>query len=333
MLAPVSIGRRSFICSSTLSLWAAGAFAQMANFPSRLVTLVVPWPAGNPTDAVARALAPLLGKDFGQPLIVENVVGAGGALAAQKVLNAPGDGYTMLLASSTDLIMTPLGLSAARFKSDDFRLVGLIGRTPYALAGRPDLPAADLHELLAEMRKPGAREFSYGSIGSGSLIHLAGAHFAKVAGASMLHVPYKGLPPMMQELMGGQIDLAFLPLAGNVPAMIEQGKLRCYGVAAPSPHPRLPKLATLSSRDQAFRGFDFDSWAALALPRTVPEPVLARVHRAFHAAMQNAPLREWLESTGSVIAPTMTQAELDRFLAEQIKVHAALTKALGLQPT
>ncbi|CAM5786633.1 tripartite tricarboxylate transporter substrate-binding protein [Ottowia pentelensis] len=110
------------------------------------------------------------------------------------------------------------------------------------------------------------------------------------------------------------------------------GKLRCYGVAAPSPHPRLPTLATLSSQDPAFQGFEFDSWAALALPRTVPEPVLARLHRAFQAAMQNAPLREWLESTGSVIAPPMTLVELDGFLAEQVKVHAALTKALGLQP-
>ncbi|CAM5786653.1 Bug family tripartite tricarboxylate transporter substrate binding protein [Ottowia pentelensis] len=221
MNSPFAIGRRRFICSSALSLWAAGAFAQTATFPSRLVNLVVPWPAGNPTDAVARQFAPLLSKGFEQTVIVDNFVGAGGALAAQKVLRAPADGHTMLLASSTDLIMTPLGLSAARFKSDDFRLVGLIGRTPYALAVRPDLPVADLRELLAAMRKPGAREFSYGSIGPGSLIHLAGAQFAKVASTSMLHVPYKGLPPMMQELMGGQIDLAFLPLAGNVPAMID----------------------------------------------------------------------------------------------------------------
>jgi tripartite-type tricarboxylate transporter receptor subunit TctC len=329
----MAIGRRQFICSSAWSLCAGAAWAQPAGFPSHLVNLVVPWPAGNPTDAIARLLAPLLGKDFEQPLIVENVVGAGGALGAQKVLNAPPDGHAMLLGTTTDLVMTPLALSAARFKSEDFRLVGTVGRTPYALTGRPDLPAADLGELLAVLRKPGAREFNYGSIGPGSLIHVAGARFAQVAAVPMLHVPYKGLPPMIQELMGGQIDLAFLPLAGNVPALIEQGKLRFYGVTAPAPNPRLPRLVTLASQDKAFLGFDFDVWAALALPRKTPEPVQARLHRAFYAAMQNTALREWLESTGSVIAPPMTLAELDAFFAEQIQLHTALTKTLGLQPS
>lgn len=333
MSALPALGRRQFVCSTALSLCAGGAWAQTASFPSHLVTLVVPWPAGNPTDAMARQLTPLMAQDFGQTLIVENVAGAGGALGAQKVLNAPPDGHSLLLSTTTDLIMTPLALSAARYKSEDFRLVGYVGRTPYALTGRPDLPAADLRELLAAMRKPGAREFSYGSIGPGSLIHLAGARFARVAGASMLHVPYKGLPPMIQELMGGQIDLAFLPLAGNVPSLIEQGKLRFYGITAGSPNPLLPKLATLASQDKAFQGFDFDVWAALALPRKVPEATQARVHRAFYAALQNPALRQWLESTGSEIAPPMTLAELDAFYAEQIKIYTAMTKSIGLQPS
>jgi len=326
------LNRRRFIGSSLLSAWAGTSLAQTAGFPSRLVNLVVPWPAGNPTDALARQLAPLLSKDFEQTVIVDNIAGAGGALGIGKVLSAPPDGHTMLLATTTDLIMTPLGLAAARYRPEDVRLVGYVGRTPYALVSRPDLPAGDLRELLASMRKKDAKELSYGSIGPGSLIHLAGERFARVAGVSLLHVPYKGLPQMVQELMGGQIDLGFLPLAGNIPALIDQGKLRFFGVTASSPHPLLPRLATLASQDKAFHGFNFDVWAALALPRKVPEAVHVRVHRTFYAAMQDAALRQWLESTGSAIAAPLSLAALDDLYAEQIKVHAAVAKSIGLTP-
>lgn len=324
--------RRAFLGASALVLYSAYAPAQTAPFPQRMISMVVPYPPGNPTDAVARQLAPLMGKDLGQTLIVDNVAGAGGALGVQKALSAPADGHMMLMSTTTELILSPLGVAAAKYTPRELRLAGYIGRTPYALMGRPDLPAANLPDLLAQMRKPGTTELSYGSTGPGSLIHLAGARFGQVSGLKLLHVPYKGLSPMIQDLMGNQIDLAFLPLAGSVPSMIEQGKLRFYGVTASAPHPLLPRLATMASLDKAFQGFDFDVWAALALPRSVPEPVVSRIHAAFYAALRNPELRQWLESTGAAIAAPMSLLELDRFYAEQINVYQALAKAIGVQP-
>lgn len=321
--------RRAFLGASAFALYSARASAQ---HPQRVVNFVVPWPAGNPTDAIARQLVPLMGKELTQTLIVDNVIGAGGTLGVQKVLNAPADGQMILMATTTDLIMSPLGLASAKYRPEDLRLAGYIGRTPYALLGRPDLPVKNLPELMALMRKSGAKEMSYGSIGQGSLIHLAGARFGQVSGLKLLHVPYKGLPQMMQDLLGSQIDLAFLPLAGNVPSMIEQGKLKFYGVTAASPNPLLPKLATMASLDKSFQGFEFDVWAALALPRNVPDATVTRIHQAFYAALRNPDLRLWLESTGSAIAAPMTLLELDRLYTEQIKIYQALAKSIDVQP-
>ena len=159
-------------------------------WPSRTVTLVVPWPAGNPTDGLSRKIQPLLGKALGQVVVVENLPGAGGTLGAGKVFNQAPDGHTILMGTPTELILSPLTIPSVKYGPADFRMVGLFGRVPYILVARPDLPFASLADLLASKDKPGNKQLSLGNIGPGSLIHLLGVQFAKVGGFDAIQVPY-----------------------------------------------------------------------------------------------------------------------------------------------
>jgi tripartite-type tricarboxylate transporter receptor subunit TctC len=307
--------------------------AQTTNtYPNRVVTLTIPFPAGNSTDALARRMQPVLSQDLGQPVVIDNVAGAGGSIGVQKTLTGPADGHALLLATPTELILTPLALNSVKYKPEDLRLVGLVGRVPFVMLARKDMAANNLAELLALMRKSSDKPLSYGSIGPGSLIHLVGARFAQATGVNLLHVPYKGVPPLVQDLMAGQIDIAFIPLAGNIPSLMEQGKLRAYGIAAPAPHSLFPNLATLASQEKSLQGFEFDVWAGMQLPRAVPDEAAARIHKAFYDALRVPELRQWLEGTGTVIAAPMTIAELDRFYTGQITSYQALARAIGVKP-
>lgn len=231
-----------------LLLVAAAASAQ--GFPSKLITMVVPYPASGPSDFIARQIQPDLTKLLGQTIIVDNVGGVGGALGIQKVLQAPADGHTMVMASPMELILAPLGMAAVKHKPEDTRLAGLLVKATMILLGRKDLPANTVDELIEASKNPGAKELSYGSVGAGSMYHLVAETFSRQTGLKMLHVPYEGAAPLPTDLMGGQIDLVFMPLAGNVGSLIKEGKVKAYGVAAKQPHPLFPALPALTAGKQ-----------------------------------------------------------------------------------
>jgi tripartite-type tricarboxylate transporter receptor subunit TctC len=305
--------------------------ASAQTFPSKAVNLVVPYPAGGPSDFVARQLQPELNRLLGQPVIIENVGGVGGAIGIQKVLNAPADGYNMTLGTPMELVLAPLAMSAVKFKPDDMKLVAQLVTTTMVLITRKDLPANNVEELIAMAKKPGAKELSYGSVGPGSLYHLIGEKFAQQTGTKMLHVPYKGAAPLMTDLMGGQIDMVFIPLAGSTPAMITEGKVKALGLTTKTPHPRFPNIPALAAQ-KGMEGFEFDLWAGIEVPKNTPADVTARLNKAIYEALQNADIRKAYEATGNTVAKPMSPEELARVYNSETARYQAIAKSINLQP-
>lgn len=322
------ISRRSLL-GAAASLPFTG-IAKAQGWPQRGVTLVVPSPAGNPTDAVARKLQPLLAQLLQQTVIVENVGGASGTLGASKVLSAARDGHSVLVGTPSDLILGPALVPAARYAPADFRPVGLLGRVPYILVSRSDLPQASLADLMAYKERTGAKPLSYASAGPGSLIHLISAQFGKATGIPLLHVPYRGVPPMIQDLLANQVDLAFLPLAGSTAGYIEQGKLRPYGVTSAEPYSLFPQWKPLAPQHRNLEGFYFDVWAGLQVPRSVPEQVAQRWNQMFYEASSAPEFREWVRVGGTELTPRMSLAELDEFYRGEITRYQALARSVGV---
>lgn len=316
---------------AAVALGLSSGLAAAQAFPTKLVTMVVPYPAGGPSDFIARQLQPELGRLLGQTVIVENVGGVGGALGIQKLLAAPADGHTMVMASPMELILAPLGMAAVRHKPEDLRLAGLLVKTTMLLLGRPDLPANSVDELIAAARQPGAKEYSYGSVGAGSLYHLVAESFAKQTGVKMLHVPYKGAAPLLNDLMGKQIDLVFMPLAGNVGALIKDGKVKAYGITAKAPHPLFPNLPVLGTV-KSLEHFEFDLWAGVEVPRATPEPVVEAINKAVAQALQNPDIRKAYESTGNEVGQPMSPAQLNKLYAAEIARYQGIARSLNLQP-
>ncbi|BEP64463.1 tripartite tricarboxylate transporter substrate binding protein (plasmid) [Variovorax sp. V213] len=318
---------RSIIATVALTIVTFTAMSQGIN--GRTSTFVVPYPAGGPSDFVARTIQTDLTKHLGQQVVIDNVGGAGGAIGIQKVLQTRTDGSAFVLASPSDLILAPLFVSAIKYKPEDLRLAGLVMNSSLALLVRPTIDAKNLDELLAKARQPGAKELSFGSSGVGSLYHLAGEVFAKKAGIKMLHVPYKGGAPLIADLMGGQIDMTFLPLAGNIPELIKSKKVLMLGVAAVAQHPMFPDAPALAAM-KPFDGFVFDVWAGVLVPKKTPDSAVQKLNEAISASTSNVEVRRAFEATGSMAGKQMSVQELEKFYASDIARYQGIVKAANI---
>lgn len=317
---------RKLLLALAVGLAAFAAAAQ--SYPNRLVSLVVPYPAGGGSDFVARQLQNELTRQLGQQVVVENTGGVGGAIGVQKVLSAPADGYQLVLGSPMELMLAPLAMSAVKYKPDDLRLVAQLVTTTMVLLTRPDLPANNIDELI---RLSHSKELTYASVGPGSLYHLVGERFTQLTQAKTLHVPYKGMAPILTDLMGSQIDMVFMPLVGNVPSLIQEGKVKALGITARQPLARFPNLEPLAARKN-FEGFEFDLWVGVEVPRNTPADVTTKLHKAVYDSLQNAEIRKAYESTGNSLPAPMSLAELDRLYSGETKRYQAIAKSVNLQP-
>jgi tripartite-type tricarboxylate transporter receptor subunit TctC len=319
--------RRTLAHMAALSgLLAAPALRAQPAFPSRPVTLMVPWPAGAPSDAIARKLQPGLQQALGQPVVVENMGGAGGTLGVARVMAQPADGHTLLLGTPTELVLSPLTIPAVRYKADDFTLLAHFGRVPYVLCCRATLPQKTLAELVALKGQAGT-PLSIGNIGPGSLIHLLSLQFERTSGLTLTHVPYRGVPPMVQDVMGGQLDLAFVPLAGGTAAQLEQGKLRALGLSTLRPSALVPQVPTLAAGHRSFENFDFDVWGGVFMRSETPPAVLQRLHQVLAATVSEPGFLEWARSTGNNPVPVMPLAEAQALFPREAARYMALLRS------
>jgi tripartite-type tricarboxylate transporter receptor subunit TctC len=319
---------RSAAVMAGLGLAAAAALAQA--WPAKPVSLVVPWPAGGPSDFVARQIQNDTQKALGQPLLIENIGGVGGAMGVQRMLTGT-DGHTLLLGSPLELIIPPLTLATVKYKPTDLRMVAQLVKAPLVLLARKDLPANSVDELLALAAQRKGQPLTMANTGAGSMFHLVAEKFAQAGGIEFIHVPYRGSAPAMGDLMGGQVDLMFTIFAGPVPATIADGKLKAIGLATAKALLKFPQIGVLAAHPK-LAGFEFDSWAGVQVPRNTPEAVAQRLNKALYDAMANPQTRQAFESTGNIVVAPMSLAELDRIYQSEIARYQAIAKSINLQP-
>lgn len=321
--------RRSFVRSVVAG--AAGLpFASFSQTSAQRTTLHVPFPPGGASDALARHLAPPLEEALERSVVVENTPGASGTLSAQRMFAAPADGSALMVVSSSETIMPPLLMPGARFQAEDFRLLVAPMFAPVGLVARTGLGLDSLQALLAGRPDATRPALSYGSFGHGSIAHLAGEHFARLTKLEMTHVPYRGGAPLLTDLLGQQVDLAFFPLAGPVLQMAAEGKLKVLGVASTQ---RLPHLAShaLLTAHPALAGFVHTAWNSIAVARAVPEATAVRLNMVLNEILQRPEVRTQVERLGSHVPAPMGLAGIASVYAQETAATRALARAIDLK--
>jgi tripartite-type tricarboxylate transporter receptor subunit TctC len=323
-----SIRHTAFLCGLLL---AAAAHAQ--TYPSKAVTLMVPYPAGGLSDVIARTVNNTLSKNLGQPVIVENLGGASGSIGAQKVLQAPSDGHMVFQGSPNELILAPLALSAVKYKSEDFRLVQMISTAHIGFLARKDLPVTNVDEFLDYARKEAkaGRPVTYASVGPGSFYHLLGEHLSKVTGIPMTHVPYKGIAPAVQDLLGGQIDIFLAPMGKANVELQKQGKLK---ILAMLDNERLEQMKDYPaiSESKGLKNFTFNIWTGYFVKKDTPEPIVQALHKAITDTLSDATVRSGLEANSQVVAKPLPLATVGAAYVDGTAQFRAIAKAINLQP-
>jgi tripartite-type tricarboxylate transporter receptor subunit TctC len=317
--------------AATLCAALALTSVQAQNFPNKTINMIVPYPAGGPSDFFARKVQPDAQAKLGQTMIVENVGGAGGSIGLAKVLNSPADGYTLALASPMELVLAPMAIQGVKYKPEDFKMVAQFATTNTILAVRNTLGVKTVDELLAHARKNPGAPLSYGSVGPGSLYHLIGERFSQLTKVEMLHVPYKGIAPLINDLMGGQIDMAFLPLAGSIPTTIKEGKIQGLAVTAKAPHPLFKQYPAMAAM-KGLESMDFDIWSGIQVPKNTPDDVVSALNKAFYASAEMPETRKAFEASGNVVLPPHTPTELARIYQSEIERYRGIAKSINLQP-
>jgi len=304
----------------------AGAKAE-DNYPSKPVRIIVSFSAGGPTDIVARVMGAKMGDLLGQQFVVENRVGAGGNIGADQVAKSPPDGYTLLMATvSTHAINPGLYRNMPYDPVRDFAPVAQVGVTPTLLGVHPSLPATDVKSLVALIKQnPG--KYSYGSSGLGSILHLCGEQFKALAGGiNMVHVPYRGSAPMMSDLVGGQISMAFDATPTAMP-QAKSGAIRAIGAGMATRMRAMPELPTL--QEQGLRGFECYTWNAILAPADTPQPIVHRLSEAINKALDDPAVFKRLQEAGIDPTPGSTPKQATAFIKAELAKWAPIIKASG----
>jgi len=290
------------------------ACADAQEFPTRIVRMVVAFPAGGPTDFVARLLADKLKTLLGQPVVIENKPGANGAIGADYVARGEADGHLLFLTTVGAVAVTPhLAAKVSYDPLKDFAPVTLVVRNTTILVVKPESPVNSAKELAA-LAKEKPNTIPFGSTGSGSMPHLALELFQSSAGVKFLHVPYRGAAPALTDLLGGQVQALF----ADAPVLLSQiqgGTLKPLGAASATRNAALPNVPTLA--EQGFADTSADNWYGLLAPAKTPPAVVAKLNAAVTAALSDPTVREKLVQSGAIPAPT-SSAEFGQLMNEEI---------------
>jgi tripartite-type tricarboxylate transporter receptor subunit TctC len=322
-----SLGRRSLI-GAAAALSATGLARTQEAFPSRVIRLVVPWPPGGPIDLAARPIAARMSELLGQTVVIENRGGANGTIGALHVAQSPPDGYTLLVASPGPVSISPLARGEAGY--DPLKVytpVTQLVSSPSVLVVRRDLPAKSLQELVKlAASRPG--QLTYGSAGPASINHLSAASLAARAGVTMLHVPYAGASPLLNDLLAGRIDMAFLGIGVALP-LVQQGTAHGLAVGNLRRAAALPDIPTVG---EAYPGFSADNWYGILGPIGIPAPVVARLYQAAVAAVKTPQVTRVLLEGGAEPSVSESPAAFAAMFAEDLVRWRQSVQAAGLRP-
>ena len=307
--------------------------SQAHTFPAKPVTLMVPYPPGGLSDVIARRVNAPLSKALGQPVLVDNLGGASGSIAAQKVLAAPSDGYLVFQGSPNELIFAPLAMTAVKYKSEDFRQIHRVGMAPMAIMARADLPANNADELVAYAIKAAkdGKSMSYGSVGIGSFYHLLGEQMSKVIGAPMLHVPYKGGADVFKDMIGGQVDVFLSPYGAPQVELAKGGKIKFIAALSPSRGPLMQQLPS-TTESKLLKSFTAEIGTGYFVKRDTPEPVVQALHKAIQTVMADAEFKASIVALGQEISPPQSLDAASKAFTDEATQYRAIAKSINLQP-
>ena len=299
--------------------------AVAADYPSRPVNLVVAFTPGGPSDVLARILGKKLEQILGQPFVIENRPGAGGNVAAEQVARAAPDGYPLLNGNNSILATNAALYKTINFDAEtDFAPVSLIGSQANILVVNPKIPAKTMNELIALIRaNPG--KYNFASSGHGAAAHLAGELFKTAAKIDIVHVPYKGAAPALQDVIAGHVDMMFAT-AASVVAHIRDGQVRALAVTTPTRTAVMPELATVD--ELGLKGFDATTWHGLVVPAKTPKDIVSTLHRATVAALADAGVKKQLGDLGVDIVGS-TPENFATYIKSEIPKWTAIVKASG----
>ena len=298
------------------------------DYPNKVITMVVPFAAGGPTDTVARLVAAPMSKTLKQQVIVENVLGAGGTIAANRVAKAAPDGYTILI-HHIGMATAPALYRKLPFNPmTDFEPIGLINEVPMTLVAKKDYPAKDLKELIAYV-KANKDKVNYANAGVGAASHLCGMLFMTAIQTEVTTVPYNGTGPAMNDLLGGQVDL-MCDQTTNTTSQIKAGKIKVYGVTTKKRVPSLPNVPTMD--EAGLPGFEVTVWHGLYAPKGTPKPVIDKLTKALQVALKddNVKLRFAELGTEPVAENRATLAALGAHLKAEIDKWSPIIKKAGV---
>jgi tripartite-type tricarboxylate transporter receptor subunit TctC len=311
---------RSTVAALSLALLASGASAQ--GFPSKPVRIIVPFPPGGGTDVVARTVAPKMQEILGQTVLIENRAGAGGNIGTELVAKSPADGYTLLVASAATAINNTLAKNPGWDLNKDFAPVVLLVLNQSLLAVHPSVPATNVRELIALAKaRPG--QLTFASYGNGSSAHLIGELFKMMAGVDLLHVPYKGAAPAVNDLLGGQVNLLFGDVAALLPH-VKAGKLKSLGIGSARRFGGLPEVPTIA--EAGVPGFEGGGFLGLAAPAGTPREAINALNAA---ALKSLAAPEVNERLNALASPPVGEAPeyFGRFLRGEIDKWARVIRA------
>lgn len=305
----------------------ASAQEDAAKYPSRPVHIIVCVPPGGGVDTVTRYLAQNLEKKLGQPVVVENKAGAAGNIGAEYVFNSAPDGYTLLASQPAPVTVNPMLYKQMAFDPTKFEPVAIMTEIPNVLLVRPDFPAKNIQEFMAYVKaNPG--KVNYASQGIGTTSHLSAAQFATLTGAKLVHVPYKGTAPALNDLISSHVDMIFMEFA-SAKKFADSGKARILAVATAKRLPEIPNIPTL--QEAGVKGFESGTWNAISAPPKTPVPIVEKLNKAIEEVLSSQEAKEHFAKIGLHAAHT-TPAQAKAFIDSETKTWGKVIKQAGIQP-
>jgi tripartite-type tricarboxylate transporter receptor subunit TctC len=329
----MKLPRRKFLslAGAVAIVPALSRVASALDYPTRPITIIVPFPAGGPVDTLARLLAEPMRLSLGQPLVIENVGGAGGSIAVARLARAEPDGYTMILGNWTSLVGTPAVYPVSFDVKNDFAPVALLAFSPLMLVGRKSLPANNVQELIAWLKANPGKATS-GTIGVGSPSQVGAIYFQKLTGTQIQLVPYRGAAPALTDLLGGQIDLRMGAEASQMLPYLKSGTVKPFAMLARTRWAPAPDIPTIKEAGVPELALSF--WQAFWVPRSTPDAIVAKLNAAAVAALADAGVRQRLDDLGQEIPPReqQTPRALGAFHRSEIDKWWPIIKAAGIKP-
>lgn len=322
------VGRRRVLAGTLATLGlplAARAQSGGVSGGSKVMRMIVPLSVGSGVDIIARILSEPLAAALGAPVVVENLPGAGSVTGTAQIVRGPKDGTTIGMVSSNHVINPSVYKSIPFDTLADITPISIVCTAGLVLVVHPSVPANSATELVAYARTQPDGLF-YGSAGNGSVLHLAAEMFRTLGGAPLKHVPYRGTGPLLNDLVGGQVPMAFVAISAAAPH-IEAGKLRAIGVSTADRSPLLPEIPALA--EQGIAGFAFDAWIAMVGPADLPPTVVARLYEALKMALAKPEVAESLRKQGLTIVGSSPQ-QAAPFFASELAKHGKLAHEAGL---